>query len=400
VSHGTAAAADPPSGGAAVLARCVLVAMACGSPLALVSGFGPAILRDLGLSTTAVGAAASAFFVATAVVAFPAGRWIDRSSADVGLRLAAGTATVGLVVGAMAGGQAGLAVALGIAGAALGIAMPACARAMTQALRPDRLGTSMGLLHAAIPTAVMLASAAVALLAVVNAWRTAFLVCATGGLALGMLPTSRVDSTRSWATTGHPHVDGRKAPHGGLVALFLAVTLASTAAGVLLTSFVVSTTSLGLSTSVAASVLATGTFASVIVRVVGGWAADRVGSVGAVPAGVLLGLGGVGALFVAGETSALVLGAALALGAGLGWPGLLYSAVARRSVGRAGAAIGAIEFGASGGAALGPTLFGLLLDGRGAPTAWYFVAGCLLIAALCSFVGDLGGRSRATVTPA
>jgi MFS family permease len=381
----------------ALVARSILVAMACGAPLALVGSMGPAVVRDLDLSASAFGVAASAFFVATMVTAYPAGRWIDRVGWQAGLRIASMVAAGGLVVGAFAGGQAGLAATMALGGAALGVAMPACVRAMTDGAPPNRLGTHLGLLHAAIPTAIMVAGAVVATLSLSDSWRAAFAVTAVAAALLAALPVRNGGDGDH--ATGEVADTSSGQGSGGLRYMFVAVVLASVAAGVLVTSFVVSTTALGVAAGVAASVLAVGTFTSVVVRVAGGWLADRANSAGAVPAGLLLLAGGIGALLVAGGTGLLLFGAALTLGAGLGWPGLLYSAVARRSQGRTGTAIGLIELGSSGGAALGPTLFGMLLDGRGPSAGWYFVAACLLVAGGCSILGDRAAVGKDTRIP-
>jgi MFS family permease len=389
------------SGRFRVLVISLLIVTVSGMALAIVSAMGPAIVARLGLSTAQFGLATSGFFVATMLVAYPAGRWVDVAGWAQGLRAAGLIAAVGLGVGAATRNQITLAVAMSLTGAALGFAMPACVRAMKSVAEDGRLATPLGYLHAVIPASIMVVGAAVALLPIIESWRVAF----GGAAGVAVLVTALVPSSRARGPVGpdldaltvSADSDGTDAsaaalpPLGGVGLLLVAVTLSAFASGVLVTSFTVSTVALGLSAARAASLLSFGTLLGVALRILSGVVSDRIGSVGSAPAGFLLACGAGGALLVASGRGSLTAGAVVALGFGLSWPGLLYAAVARRAGDRTGSAIGLVEVCASAGAAAGPTLFGLLLDGSGAEAAWYLMTAVLAAAALASFVAAAAG---------
>lgn len=385
-------------GRAGVTTLSLLLVAACGLSLAIVGAMGPAIVAAIGLSAAAFGLATSGFFVATAVVAYPAGRWVDVSGWQQGLRTAGLLAAVGLGVGAVTQNQLMLAVAMSLTGAALGVVMPACVRAVRVVSDRGGLATPLGYLHAVIPASIMVVGAAVAVFPIIDAWRTAFGGAAVSAVLVTFLvprPAGRgVSNPVNWIDsepTNHPDTrESEGARPAGIGMMLVAITFAAFASGVLVTSFAVSTVSLGLEPSRAASLLSFGTLLGLVVRILSGVVSDRIGSVGAVPAGFLLAFGAAGALMVASDRGSVAFGAVVALGLGLGWPGLLYAAVAQRSRGRVGSAIGLVEVCASAGAASGPFLFGLLLDDRGAAAAWYLVTVALGVAAVSSLASGGG----------
>src|SRR3712207_5507729 len=87
--------------------------------------------------------------------------------------------------------------------------------------------------------------------------------------------------------------------------------------------------------------------------------------------------------------SLLVLGTLLAFGAGWGWPGLFNFAVVKSNPGAPAAATGITQTGASGGAALGPLVFGLVVEATSYDAAW-LVSGAIALAALAAIL--LGRR--------
>jgi predicted MFS family arabinose efflux permease len=84
-----------------------------------------------------------------------------------------------------------------------------------------------------------------------------------------------------------------------------------------------------------------------------------------------------------------VIGTLLAFGAGWGWPGLFNFAVVRSNPGAPAAATGITQTGASAGAALGPLLFGVVVQGTSYGVAWLF-CGAMALAALVAIL--LGRR--------
>ena len=77
----------------------------------------------------------------------------------------------------------------------------------------------------------------------------------------------------------------------------------------------------------------------------------------------------------------------VAFGAGWGWPGLFNFAVVKTNPGAPAAATGITQTGASGGAALGPLMFGLVLEASSYTTAWLVSGIVALLAALIILTG-------------
>jgi MFS family permease len=95
-------------------------------------------------------------------------------------------------------------------------------------------------------------------------------------------------------------------------------------------------------------------------------------------------------LLATGAGPLLVVGTVLGFGAGWGWPGLFNFAIVRTSPGSPAAATGITQTGASGGAALGPLLFGFVVEVSSYSTAWLVCGGMALVAA----AAILAGRAR------
>jgi MFS family permease len=95
-------------------------------------------------------------------------------------------------------------------------------------------------------------------------------------------------------------------------------------------------------------------------------------------------------LLATGESGLIVPGVLLAFGAGWGWPGLFNFAVVKTNPGAPAAATGITQTGASGGAAFGPLVFGLLVEAASYHVAW-LVSGAIALVALVTI---LIGRRR------
>jgi MFS family permease len=100
----------------------------------------------------------------------------------------------------------------------------------------------------------------------------------------------------------------------------------------------------------------------------------------------MLGIGVVGfALLATGDSGLILPGALLAFGAGWGWPGLFNFAVVKTNPRAPAAATGITQTGASGGAALGPLVFGLVVEATSYDAAW-LVSGAIALAALIAIL--------------
>ncbi len=93
-------------------------------------------------------------------------------------------------------------------------------------------------------------------------------------------------------------------------------------------------------------------------------------------------------MLASGVEALLVVGVLLAFGAGWGWPGLFNFAVVKSNPGAPAAATGVTQTGASAGAALGPLIFGFVVQASSYSTAWMLCG----VFALLSLTAILIGR--------
>jgi MFS family permease len=100
----------------------------------------------------------------------------------------------------------------------------------------------------------------------------------------------------------------------------------------------------------------------------------------------MLGVGTVGfVLLASGVVPLLVIGVVLAFAAGWGWPGLFNFAVVKTNPRAPAAATGITQTGASGGAAVGPLVFGLVAEAASYEAAW-LVSGAFALSALTAIL--------------
>jgi cyanate permease len=245
-----------------------------------------------------------------------------------------------------------------------------------------QLGLSFGIKQSAIPTATLLAGAAVPAVALTVGWRWAFAVGAA--LALAALLVAPREATGRERTPATP---GERAT-GALSVIGIASGLAAgscTALGIFL---VASAVDRGIDPGTAGLTLTLGSVVGLTLRLVHGWAADRRsgGHIAVVAASLALGAGGLVLLAVPG-TPALVVGTVLGFGFGWAWPGLLQFAVVRLNPSAPAAATSIVQVGVYGGGFLGPVGFGFLATHSSFPTAWLVGAATMLVAAVLMVAG-------------
>jgi MFS family permease len=146
----------------------------------------------------------------------------------------------------------------------------------------------------------------------------------------------------------------------------------------------------GLRVETAGLMLALGSAVGIVVRVTFGRLADGMGGGSLRLVAAMLGVGVVGfALLANGSGGLIVPGILLAFGAGWGWPGLFNFAVVRTNPNAPAAATGITQTGASGGAALGPLVFGVVVEAASYEAAWLLCGAIALVA----LVAILAGRA-------
>jgi MFS family permease len=369
--------------------------VACVLPVFLVGGLAVQLGDELRFSPAGLGLAVSVYFGVSALASIPSGALVERYGpvvvARAGILLSAATT---LAVALLARSYPALVGLLAIGAGANALGQLASNTSLARGVPPGRQGLSFGIKQSAIPTATLLAGAAVPAVALTVGWRWAF-VLATG-LALAALPLVP-PSPRPLARAAR-----RRSGHatGALAVLGVAATLAAAAANALGTFLVDSTVARGLSPGLAGLTLTLGSALCLLGRLGTGWWADhRAGGHVATIAGMLtVGAAGLALLTVAGPV-ALAVGVALGFGIGWAWPGLLNFAVVQLHPQAPAAATSITQTGVYAGGSLGPLGLGAIAGHLGYPMMWLTAAGAMLLAAALMLTGRrmlLAGRPAAT----
>lgn len=349
-------------------------------PYFLLGALSVTIQEELGITETAVGAIGTVLFLSASVTATPAGRLVERVGSGLALRV--GVAICGLsaaAVGVLAHAWWQLAVPMAVVGFGMALIDTGGARAFADRVRPERQGVAFGLKEASIPTASMLAGLSLPTLAAALGWRATYVgALVVAGLVLLLVPSRRALAGESRPVTGKPPA---RVASAGVVRFAIGVGMGTGAATAATTFLVPGVVAQGISNTYAGLLLALASLAGVGMRVATGWWADREGAQPVVVLASLLGAGAVGAALLAAGLAAplVVAGAVVVIGAGWGWTGLAFLAVVRANPGSAAAAAGVVLTGLGAGGALGPLLFGLLVDGASFSTAWVVVAAVMAV---------------------
>lgn len=352
-------------------------------PIYLTGALAPAIRSAVGWSATQLGAAIGAHFVVSALCAVFAGRTADR----LGWRR---TAFGALAVGAVALGGAAvapngmvLAACLGLSGLSNALAVPTGNVAILASYGPRRRALVFGLKQAAVPAATLLAALAVPLAAAVG-WRWLYSAASVVPVAC-LLSLWRLRAGGRPVTRPPPDKPGRPAPT--LLVLAVAGGLGTAMAAATATFLVSGALAAGLGVAAAGRVLMLASLAGIAARVAMGWLVDRGSGDGLGAMALSLAGGAVGLVTLASGRGAVYgLGAVLAFAAGWGWPGLLQYSVSAANTERAGAATGTVQVGLTIGAALGPLLFGWVVDHQSYRLAWLAASTTAAVAATATLL--------------
>src|SRR3712207_1349548 len=378
-----------PMEGEALNWRPVLLAVAVATagvlPAFLTGGLAVQMREEFGFGVAALGLAVAAFFVCSSLVSAVMGRLVERIGSRQGMRLSAiGSAASLLGIALLAESWAGLVACLVLGGLANAVSHPATHLSLAREVAAGRQGLSFGIKQSAIPAATLLAGLAVPAIALTFGWRWAFAGGAALALAVAFLvPVGAQKSVVRRRPEKAREKDARTAP---LFLLALGTGLGSTAATPLGTFLVESSVVAGLRVETAGLLLASGSAVNIVVRVAFGRLADGMsgGRLLLVAAMLAAGVAGFGML-ATGEVALILPGVLLAFAAGWGWPGLFNFAVVKTNPSAPAAATGITQTGASGGAAVGPLVFGLVAEATSYEVAW-LVSGAFAFSALTAIL--------------
>ncbi|MDE0230901.1 MAG: MFS transporter [bacterium] len=360
-------------------------------PVFLTGAMGVQIRAEFGLGPAGFGIMLSAFHLSSTLASPALGRAVERHPAS--MRWAV-TLTLVSLVGIALGGRSPVLYAGFLIGTGLGFALAQTSTNLfiTRTVPAGNRATVLGIKHAAIPLAALLAGLAVPTVAVTIGWRWAFAIAAGGvTLLLAWLPKSFTGFRNP------PAKDGGGSPPKELIVLVLATILAM-ASGSALSAFLVSyAVSTGIGAASAGFLLSAGGASAVAMRVMWGWLADRRSTRGFFGIVGLLTVGSVGYLLLSTEQPALILVGAMTSFAGvLGWSGLLVHAVVDRNLKAPARATGVTQVGFYAGGGIGPPLFGFLIDQFSYRFAWMTAAGLVLVAAGLVLAVELSSRAKRT----
>ena len=357
-------------------------------PSFLTGGLAVQIRDELGFGAGALGLAVAVFFVVSSASSALAGRVAERVGSHAAMRASSLVGMLSLLaVALLAGSWWGIVACLVLGGMGNAVAQPSTNLMLAREVPGGRQGLAFGVKQAAIPVATLLAGLAVPVIAVTVGWRWAF----AGAALLALLVSLLVPKGNDDATTGGraKEVRAGDAPLAPLILLAVGIGLGSTAATPLGAFGVESAVDTGVGVGTAGLLLALGSAVGIVVRVVAGYLADGMtgGRLRLVAGMLVLGTAGF-VMLASGSPGLLVVGVVLAFGAGWGWPGLFNFAIVRSNPKAPAAATGITQTGASGGAALGPLLFGYTVEATSFGTAWLATA----VVALLSAAAIVAGR--------
>lgn len=344
------------------------------------------IRDDVGLTLTGLGLLIGVFFGTAALVSPSAGQLAEQVGWAASLRIA------GMFAVAALGGMGWLGSSLltfscflVLGGVASALSQIASNLAVARCVRPQRQGFVFGLRHASVPASALLAGLAVPSIALTAGWRWSF----GAGAALALLATLSVPRNEHLYTLnaitrrGPGDEKARPAtPLRFLVLLSIAVGL-GTGGGDTLGAFIVSySVDSGLAENSAALLLAVGSLAGLLARVIAGRLIDNRQAADLTTVAGMITAGAVGiTLLNVGGTAGLYGGAMLAFTAAWGWAGLFTFAIVKDNPEAPAAASGITQTGKYIGAALGPPIFGFIADRVSFTAAWWFSTIVLLMAA-------------------
>jgi hypothetical protein len=366
----------------AVLAVAVLLDCCGILALGVVAAEALAIVRSVDRGQDFPGLLTTAFFLVGSATAATLGRRLDRVGARrTAVASAATTALVALPLMWLSTSSVPMVVGSGVAGAAFSLTLPATNALLGASLPSDRLVLGVCVKQAAIPTALLLVTAAAPLLGGGGPSR-AFL--GADVLALLVLVAFVIVTRGTSDVSARPRGETVPGPlPEGIVRHAAATMLASLLAGALIGYGAISLHGAGLAEHEAARALALGSLAGIGVRVLSGWLSQRLGLTSWWPVSAMTWSGAVGALCLTSDRAAVsVAGLLIAFALGWGWSGLAFALVLVVSGDRSGAAGAALQSGGMLGSALGPLMMSGAVHASGLTAGWVVVAVAMLAAGL------------------
>lgn len=353
-------------------------------PIFLVGANAVFIRSEIGFGETALGAAASLYYLGAAALSVPGGRVTERFGASRSMGLAALLTLVSVAgIAGLVHAWWSLSLFLMIGGIANGLAFPASALALSQGISIRRQGVAFGIKQSSGPYATLLAGASVPLVGLTVGWRWAFVLAAL--LTVPVIARFNVGPSEAGpARRLAGSVDSRSL--WILAAGAFSIVVATSSFGAF---YVESSVAGGVAPGLAGTLLAVGSALGVVTRIVWGGVADRQRDWHFPMITSFLIIGALGFVLMGRVDTGVQLFflTVLIYGTGWAWPSVLSFAVVQRQPQAPAAASGIIGTGQYGGGIIGPIGFGFLVERFGYQTAWQYAGLMALVAAGFMFVG-------------
>ncbi len=348
----------------------------------LLGALATSMRADVGMSPAQLGLAASGFFGVSALVYAFANTRIEalgvQGSTWVGIAFAA----VSLVLVGTATSTPMIVLAMVLGGPGNAISQLSANMRLAQRVDDDHLGTAVGVKQGAVPLGTMLAGFAVPAIALTVGWRAAFLVAPV--LAVPLLVASLSRNGRRSASAAAIQPTGQLRTSRRHLWLLAAAAGLATAAGQSSSVFYVDAiVDAGTAEAAAGLLLALGSAAGAMTRILVGVAVDRFpfGHLRGIAAAMALAVVGFAALATGPTGALLALVTVVAFIASWGWNGLLTYAVLRLNPDAPAQATGITQTGLSIGAASGPLIAGQVATAASYDVVWMLSAGALAVSA-------------------
>jgi MFS family permease len=369
------------------------VAVIGATPVFMIGALGVLIGADFHTSAARVGVLGSVFFGTSALSTPRVARLVDARGGGPGTALALSSAgTCCLLISAAPTKAFGLLLVAAVVGGIGHATSIVLGNAFLS--HPDleqRRGGSFAIKQSAFPAASMLAGLSVPLAVALGSWRGLFAVmgaftATTGATAYRAARRLLPPTPEVGLRTDRPMAAG---PIRTLRMFAVAHALASFATLSVPVFAVDAGVARGLSVGSAGTVLAMGSVGSIAVRLLAGVGLDRYGYAAAPAIVACMGLGAAGFVGMAVTSQAALFGVLTVLATAFGWgyTALLFLRVMELAEGSARSAGVVVSVGSMVGA-VGPALFGTLVEQLGYRISWSVAAGCMTAALVVAHRSD------------
>ncbi len=350
-------------------------------PNFLLGALAPEMRAELGFDSAGLGALVTFGHLVAGLSSVSAGKLVER----VGPRIGGVAATV-LMAALLAGvgfaqSWVQLAVLMAVSGVCQAAAQPAANLVLARQVRVERQGFAFGLKQAAVPSASFLAGMAVPVASLWLGWRATWIGLGVAALLFAAVGQRLLPSLAAGSKGKRGVLPAGRLP--SLIILAVAAVFAGAAVVSMSTFMVETAVARGFAHTSAGLLLAGASIGSILTRIVQGWRADRRGGRHLVTVTRMMLVGAAGFATLAGATQWgwFVVGSLVGSSFGWGWNGLLHYSMVHYHRSAPAVAASFTQAGLFFGGAVGPLLFGLMVEHVSNQAAWLGAAGSMVVSA-------------------